>query len=712
MDADRLGKYEIQSTLGRGAMGTVYAGWDPIISRKVAIKTVRLPDAADIDAQEELARFKREAQAAGRLAHPNIVGVFDYGETDQVAFIVMEFVDGHTLKSLLDAGDRMPVATVGRVMADLLAGLRYSHERGVIHRDIKPANIMITGGDGHGSGQAKIADFGIARIESSNMTQAGTIMGTPAYMSPEQFMGQTVDARTDLYSAGVLLFQLLTGERPFEGSMATIMHRALNTVPPKPSDLSVTAPVSFDAVVARAMARRPEDRFATAEAFAEALQVALAAPASGGLRIGLGDGFGDDATVIAAPPRPAIAPAPKAAPPSESRFPVIAAAVVVLLALAGGGAWFALSGPSGTVRTADAGPVVAPPDPSVTKVGPPEVAPVVAQIVPPVAPPPISLPPAPAPPPANPVTPTPIPPPLPPPTTPAPLPPVTQVTPPVAAPPVAAPPVAAPPVAAPPVAAPPVSQAPAAAPPEPPVVPSSAPIPVVPPELRPQAAVAMTPEALRRAVAAAVAGADCAVVAGEVARQGGTVTLRGVIGQGKPEQDVRRAIRDAAPTATIDWGLGVAEGPYCGALNLVRAYARPFGEPGGVQLGLKDGRTSLLADERVQIRTTLSDFPAYVQIDYLMNDGTVAHLQKSAAGSATAPARSVTELFGGEVGPPFGTDLVLAIASSAPLFAKEQVLSETAEDYLRALRAALEQAGRGKARLAAGALLVRTSPRP
>ena len=179
MDVDRLGKYEIRGTLGKGAMGTVYEGWDPIISRKVAIKTVRLPDAADIDAQEELARFKREAQAAGRLTHPNIVGIFDYGETDELAYIVMEFVDGHTLKShARRAASACRWPQVGRVMADLLAGLHYSHERGVIHRDIKPANIMIVGGDA-GSGQAKIADFGIARIESSNLTQAGHHHGHP-----------------------------------------------------------------------------------------------------------------------------------------------------------------------------------------------------------------------------------------------------------------------------------------------------------------------------------------------------------------------------------------------------------------------------------------------------------------------------------------------------------------------------------------------------
>src|ERR1700691_2908704 len=270
---ESLGKYEIRRQLGRGAMGTVYEGFDPIIERTVAIKTVRLPEVADDETADEIARFRREAQAAGRLTHPNIVGVFDYGETADLAYIVMEYVDGPPLKSLLDKNERFPVSRIVQIMGDLLAGLQFSHERGVVHRDIKPANLMLTK-----SGQAKIADFGIARIESSSMTQAGTVLGTPAYMSPEQFMGQVVDARSDIYSSGVLLYQLLTGERPFEGGMSAIMHKALNTEPPSPSQLSVTAPPSFDAVVRRAMAKRPEDRFATATAFIEAVRNAVANP--------------------------------------------------------------------------------------------------------------------------------------------------------------------------------------------------------------------------------------------------------------------------------------------------------------------------------------------------------------------------------------------------------------------------------------------------
>src|SRR5487761_2139186 len=151
--AQALGKYELRGTLGRGAMGTVYDGWDPIIARRVAIKTVSLPDHPDPETEEEIARFRREAQAAGRLTHPNIVAIYDYGETADVAYIVMEYVDGPTLKSLLDKHERFALRDIQRVMDDLLAGLQFSHDRGVVHRDIKPANVML-----NGERRGKIAD--------------------------------------------------------------------------------------------------------------------------------------------------------------------------------------------------------------------------------------------------------------------------------------------------------------------------------------------------------------------------------------------------------------------------------------------------------------------------------------------------------------------------------------------------------------------------
>jgi tRNA A-37 threonylcarbamoyl transferase component Bud32 len=324
---ESIGKYDVKRQLGRGAIGTVYEGWDPIIARRVAIKTVRFPDASDLETEGALTRFRREAQAAGKLTHPNIVGVFDYGETNDLAYIVMEYVDGLSLKTLLDKQERLVLADTLRIMDNLLAGLQFSHEHGVVHRDIKPANVMLTG-----SGQVKIADFGIARIENSLMTQAGTVLGTPAYMSPEQFMGQVVDARSDIYSSGLLLYQLLTGERPFDGSMSAIMHKALNTEPPPPSQLSVTAPPAFDAVVRRAMAKRPEDRYPSAAAFAAAIKVAA----------NQSEPIGDtDPTMVAASRQVAPSTLPIAVTQGAKRLPLpmIAAAVVVFLVLAGGGIW-------------------------------------------------------------------------------------------------------------------------------------------------------------------------------------------------------------------------------------------------------------------------------------------------------------------------------------------------------------------------------------
>jgi len=338
-----LGKHQIRRQLGAGAMGTVYEGWDPVIERRLAIKTVQLPHAADEETAQAIARFRREAQAAGRLNHPNIVGVFDYGETDAIAYIVMEFVDGPALKDLLDRHERFSLPTIVRIMEDLLAGLQFSHDRGVVHRDIKPANVMLTK-----EGQAKIADFGIARIESSSMTQAGTMLGTPAYMSPEQFMGLTVDARSDIYSSGVLLYQLLTGERPFDGSMTSIMHKALNTDPPVPSRIAVTVPKAFDTVVGRAMAKRPEDRFASASDFMAAIRSAIAAPARS-------PEHDAQATVIAPSRSPKAAAPPVTAPLAGSlradsgpqwsmKSPAIIGAGVAGLALLGGVGFFLLSG--------------------------------------------------------------------------------------------------------------------------------------------------------------------------------------------------------------------------------------------------------------------------------------------------------------------------------------------------------------------------------
>lgn len=336
-----LGKYEIRAKISKGPMSTVYDGWDTVIDRRVAIKAVPLAQTGQSEGWQHLTRFKREAQAAGRLQHPSVVAIFDYGETAESAFIVMEFVDGGTLKSALETGTRFTIQDINRLMQDVLAGLQYSHDRGIVHRDIKPANIMLTG-DGH----AKIADFGIARVEHSDITQVGMIMGTPAYMSPEQFRGEALNPGTDIYSAGVILYQLLTGERPFDGGLATIMHKALSTEPPKPSDISRTAPRSVDDVVARAMAKQPERRFRDAKGFAQALKDALAVKQA-------------EPAVRSTAARRVHGPSRRATAPPYA-YPV-AGALLVMLAAAGGMAGYKMLAPGAASKTADVQRPVPPP---------------------------------------------------------------------------------------------------------------------------------------------------------------------------------------------------------------------------------------------------------------------------------------------------------------------------------------------------------------
>jgi len=234
----KLGKYEVRRQLGRGAMGIVYEGFDPFIQRTVALKTVRKELLDQDQAQEMLARFQREAQAAGRLNHPNIVAIYDYGEDQETAYIAMEFIKGKELKELFAENTRFTLPNIVDIMTQLLTALNYSHLNGVVHRDIKPANIIVMA-----DGQVKIADFGIARLDSSNLTQTGLVLGTPNYMSPEQFMGQHVDGRSDLFSAGVVLYQLLTGEKPFVGeSTTTIMYQVLNNTPNAPPSSTCKSP--------------------------------------------------------------------------------------------------------------------------------------------------------------------------------------------------------------------------------------------------------------------------------------------------------------------------------------------------------------------------------------------------------------------------------------------------------------------------------------
>ena len=266
----QLGKYEIRRELARGAMGIVYEAYDTLIKRRVALKTIR-PDQLDGEKTADmLARFRREAQAAGRLNHPNIVAIYDFDEDAGTSFIAMEFVEGRELKERFAANERFRMQDVERIMTAILDALDYSHRQGVVHRDVKPANIFLLE-----DGGVKVADFGIAHLDSSNLTQVGTVVGTPNYMSPEQIMGLPVDGRTDIFAAGVILYQFLTGERPFAGSTTTTMQKVLKEDPLPPSTLNVQLPAAIDAVVRKALAKRADDRYQTAREFAQALVKAL-----------------------------------------------------------------------------------------------------------------------------------------------------------------------------------------------------------------------------------------------------------------------------------------------------------------------------------------------------------------------------------------------------------------------------------------------------
>ncbi len=260
----QLGRYNIIGELGQGAMGTVYKAVDPLIDRIVAIKTINLAIAMD-EKDEYESRFYQEAKAAGRLSHPNIVTIYDVGKSGEIAYIAMEFLQGRELREILNNGQRMPVEQVVNVVAQVAQGLAYAHEHGVVHRDVKPSNIMIVR-DGH----VKITDFGIARMASAAVrTQTGMVLGSPKYMSPEQVIGKQIDQRSDIFSLGVMLYEMLTGQAPFSGdSISAIMYQTVNSVPPPPSSLSSDVPEMLNFIVAKALAKKVEDRYQDSKGFA------------------------------------------------------------------------------------------------------------------------------------------------------------------------------------------------------------------------------------------------------------------------------------------------------------------------------------------------------------------------------------------------------------------------------------------------------------
>ncbi|MGE0418465.1 MAG: serine/threonine-protein kinase [Acetobacteraceae bacterium] len=667
---ETLGKYEIRRVLGRGSAGTVLEGWDPAIRRRVAIKTVRMGDVADPDVEEQIGRFRREAQAAGRLIHPNIVTVHDYGETEDVAYIVMEFVEGPSLRAFLDKRQPCPLADTVRIMEDVLAGLEFSHERGIVHRDIKPANVMLTSHD-LARARAKIADFGIARIENSSLTQVGTIVGTPAYMSPEQFMGETINARSDIYGAGILLYQLLTGERPFDGTISAVMHKVLSTEAPAPSAMSVHVPTVFDAVVRRAIAKRPDHRFPSAAAFAAALRAAKEA--------------NDKAT---APPaadltirEPAPAAVASAKAPQEGTsgtrvaLPWVLGGLAVAMIAAGGGVAVWLSAhplttgrPPPTVvaetRRMTPSPAVPadPRTPVISRGESPPARDVQAGSISANAPS------------AN-----------------APLVTAPLVTAPLAAPPPATASIA-PPVAAPVIAVPALSRA-----------------------------------EVQARLGRLIAGLRCSLVQG---RMDGPdrAALGGIAGTGA-EASIRADLAVQDLPVTLTWVVASAGREFCPVLETLRPITPVVlsGEPPLV-LKLAEDRTTLRDGEPIRPRLIMPPYKAYLYVDYIAHDGTVQHLYPQTADPANGIAGDAVRVFapaewvnlgdpqpgqrGWEASEPFGTDMIIAIAAARPLFDRPRPANaEPAWDYLRALEVAIQTLKRDQEEAAATALLVDVTPK-
>jgi serine/threonine-protein kinase len=268
MEQPQLGRYIIDSEIGRGAMGVVFKATDSVLQRTVAVKTVNMAMEKD-HADKYEARFYQEARAAGALNHPNIVTVYDAGKAGDVVYMAMEYIQGVELRSLLVEGQPMGVAQAVSIAAQVAEGLGYAHAQGVVHRDIKPANIMVVS-----DGPVKITDFGIARMRASaDLTQTGVMLGSPKYMSPEQVIGKRADHRSDIFSLGVIVYEMLTGAAPFSGENVTaLMYQIVNFAPPAPSSVNRHVPEMLDFVIAKMLAKSLEERYQDARELAKDLR--------------------------------------------------------------------------------------------------------------------------------------------------------------------------------------------------------------------------------------------------------------------------------------------------------------------------------------------------------------------------------------------------------------------------------------------------------
>ena len=318
---EQFGRYQVLSLLGQGAMGLVYKAADPVIERAVAIKVIQAnPGLGEADLQRMQARFEQEFRSAGALSHPHIVTIFDVGKEGDHYYIAMEYVDGRGLDAVLAAEGVLSIERVVELAAQLGGALDYAHAQGVVHRDIKPANVLITG-----DGGAKITDFGLAKLEATTLTRTGALVGTPAYMSPEQIGGHAITGKSDQFSLGIVLYQALTGERPFTGdSPSTIMYKIVHEEPLPPRRLNKSLPAAVDEVFARCLEKDIHRRYGSCAELSGALRQALAGTALETLATAPAAGSRRDAPAVAAGGAPTADPAAETSgePLAAGRDPV------------------------------------------------------------------------------------------------------------------------------------------------------------------------------------------------------------------------------------------------------------------------------------------------------------------------------------------------------------------------------------------------------
>ena len=373
----KIGRYEILEELGHGAMGTVYRAKDPAMDRVVALKTIISLVLASEQGGEFRERFYREARAAGALAHPGIVPVFDVGEHEGLPFLVMEFISGKTLADALKKGERMTLDRVCEIGQKIAEALGYAHQRGVVHRDIKPANILLTSKEAHGIERPKITDFGVAKLAAGHTTMTGQILGTPAFMPPEQFTGAPIDGRADIFSLGVVLYWMATGEQPFPGeSMTAVSYKVVHTEPVPPRKLNPSIPAKLESIILKCLAKNPDERYQKGEDLARDLGELRTASTVTSLQSAAVPAQASEsdpnATYIEAPPpsqtgQMRATPPPERAPAPKSIPKNLLVLAVVIVAIVAAGSWFLLrrkETPAVQLMPPVVAPIAAPPVPA------------------------------------------------------------------------------------------------------------------------------------------------------------------------------------------------------------------------------------------------------------------------------------------------------------------------------------------------------------